>query len=169
MRDALCHRTVIIGNSGSGKSTLAAVIAAFAGGPGISLDDIYWADQAALKKRAQPLAIQMAKHQSLEPTWVIEGVYGWLVDVVTPRATALVWLDLPWADCRAGLEARGRQRGESAAEFTDLLGWAQQYWSRQTPSSHAGHRKIFDPFPGQKITLRSRDEVAAFLSGFADG
>lgn len=165
MRDALRKRTVIIGNAGSGKSTLAAHVGAFAGCACVDLDAIYWEDQLALRKRVKPAAIQMLAAHSLEPTWVIEGVYGWLADVATPRATALVWLDLQWDDCRAGLEARGPSGSSSEAEYDGLLAWAGQYWTRKTPSSHAGHQSIFDGFAGCKAALRSRGEVAAFVNG----
>ena len=100
----------------------------------------------------------MAAEIADQPRWVIEGVYGWLIDVVSPRATTLIWLDLPWSDCRAGLIARGPM-GVSDTEFDDLLTWAQAYFNRQTPSSHAGHAKIFADFTGEKIVLKRRAEV----------
>ena len=159
--DASTHRTLVIGNSGSGKSWLAARIAARDGVEPVSLDDIYWIDRLALKKRGAADAIAMAAVAAEGERWVIEGVYGWLIDAVTPRATALIWLDLPWADCKAGLLARGAS-GVSPAEFDNLLAWAEQYWTRQSPSSHAGHAKIFDAFKGEKTTITSRHELAAF-------
>ena len=159
--DASTHRTLVIGNSGSGKSWLAARIAARDGVEPVNLDDIYWIDPLALKKRGAADAKAMAAVAAEGERWVIEGVYGWLIDVAVRRATTLIWLDLPWADCKAGLLARGAS-GVSPDEFDNLLAWAEQYWTRQSPSSHAGHAAIFAAFPGTKITLASRREVAAF-------
>ena len=162
MLDALAQRTIIIGNSGSGKSTLAAKISAALAIPHVGLDEIYWIDQTFLKKRGQAEALEMAQRVALAPAWVIEGVFGWLVDVVSPRATLLVWLDLPWGDCEAGLLERGPVYGSDAVEFKGLLAWAHLYGERQTSSSRAGHGKIFDAFTGQKLKLETRAKVEAF-------
>ena len=145
-------RTLIIGNSGAGKSWLASRLAASAARPHTSLDDIYWIDQLALKKRGAVAAKQLITERAAGETWVIEGVFGWLIEAAAQRATQLIWLDLPWPDCRANLLARGPD-GKSDAEFAGLLAWAQGYWTRQTPSSHAGHAAIFAAFPGYKTAL----------------
>jgi adenylate kinase family enzyme len=161
-----CQRLVIIGNSGSGKSTLAALIAGATGARHVALDDIYWVDAAGLKKRVEPVAKQIAAEAAAGPLWVVEGVFGWLAEVALPRATALVWLNLPWSDCEAGLVARGPAYSPSPAEYAALLAWASQYGTRQTASSEAGHAKIFDAFSGPKRNLRSRAEVAQFTTCF---
>jgi adenylate kinase family enzyme len=160
--DALAQRIIIIGNSGSGKSTLAAQIAGALAVRHVGLDEIYWIDQTFLKKRGQAEALGMVREVARAPAWVIEGVFGWLVDVVSPRATLFVWLDLPWEDCEAGLLKRGPVYGADASEFNGLLAWAQLYCERKTSSSRAGHRKIFDAFQGPKLKLGTRAEVDAF-------
>src|ERR1700730_4235832 len=163
MLDALKHRTVIIGNSGSGKSTLATRIAEYAKCAVVDLDMIHWDGDGFGKKRDEGLAKQMTASISVEPHLVIEGIYGWLADVATPRATALIWLNLPWNECKAGLERRGPRRVASDVEFAQLMLWAERYWIRQTPSSFVGHSKIFDQFTGKKIALDHRPAVSEFL------
>jgi energy-coupling factor transporter ATP-binding protein EcfA2 len=158
------QRIIVTGNSGSGKTTLAQRIAASMACPHIDLDTIYWQDQIGLKKRVEPAAKQMVAELAATQHWVIEGVYGWLAEVALPRATALIWLNLPWPECKAGLEARGPAYSPSPAEYDALLTWAGQYWTRQSPSSEAGHRRLYDAFTGEKFELRSRDEVASFLA-----
>jgi hypothetical protein len=71
---------------------------------------------------------------------VIEGVYGRLAEVAVPRATALIWLDIPWEICREGLLARGQRRGGTEADFSELLKWAEAYWiaRRRRPSKVTG-------------------------------
>jgi hypothetical protein len=167
--ETYCGRTVIIGNSGAGKSTLAAYMAAVSGARHVALDDIYWINQAGLQKRVEPVAKQMTAEVAATPQWVIEGVFGWLAEVALPRATALIWLDLPWADCKRGLEARGPAYSPSPQEYEALVQWAAQYGTRQTASSEAGHRKIFDAFSGVKVALRSRADVEAFTARLTAG
>ena len=163
MLDALKNRTVIIGNSGSGKSTLAARIAEYAKCAVVDLDMIHWDGGGFGKKRDEELAKQMTASISVEPYWVIEGVYGWLAEVAAPRATALIWLNLPWHECKAGLEQRGRRRGASDVEFAEMMSWAERYWMRKTSSSFVGHSKIFDQFTGKKIAIDNRPAVSEFL------
>jgi adenylate kinase family enzyme len=167
MHNAISHRTLIIGNAGSGKSTLAAKLAARAGCAHIRLDDIYWIDQALLRKRGAADARQLLQALAVEPSWVIEGVFGWLAEIAIARATELIWLDLLWIECQAGLLARGTLAGQSAAEFADLLAWSQQYWMRESSSSHGAHRALFDAFGGETVALRSRAEVAEFMAAAA--
>jgi hypothetical protein len=159
-------RTLMMGNSGAGKTTLARHLAVAAGCPHIDLDSIYWQDQAGLRKRVEPAAKAMVADAAQAPAWVIEGVFGWLLEVARPRASGLIWLNLPWSECKAGLEARGPGYSPSQAEYEALLLWAADYGRRQTSSSDAGHRRLYDAFAGRKVTLTSRADVAAFVAGF---
>jgi len=96
---ALGSRVVIIGNSGSGKSTLAQELAQRLGAPTIDLDHIHWRDSYGIK-RDEDAAKRMVVDAAAESEWIIEGVYGWLAEVALPRATSLIWLDMPWTICR---------------------------------------------------------------------
>lgn len=103
---AVGSRVVIVGASGSGKSTLAGVLGARMAIEVIDLDRIHWLGKVGVK-RDEGDARQMVSAHAARPSWIIEGVFGWLADVALPRATSLVWLDLPWSACREGLAARG--------------------------------------------------------------
>jgi adenylate kinase family enzyme len=163
MFKSLQRRILIIGNAGAGKSVLAQRLAARAGCAHTQLDDVYWIDQWQLHKRSAADAKAMVLARSLEQEWVIEGVFGWLAEIAMPPATALIWLDLPWIECQAGLLTRGPLVGQSAAEFADLVAWSQQYWTRAGSSSHAAHHMLFDAFAGEKVALNRRADVAAFM------
>ena len=132
--------------------------------PAIDLDLLHWEGNGYGAKREEAVARQMVREAAAAPGWVIEGVYGWLAEVALPRATALIWLDLPWALCRDGLLARGRRRGGTEADFAKLMAWAEAYWTRQTPSSFAGHLRLFESFPGTKRRFRDRQKIQLFLA-----
>lgn len=156
-------RVVIIGASGSGKSTLAQTLGARMGVEVVDLDRIHWLDKVGTQRDendAKAMVAALAANRS----WVIEGVFGWLAEVALPRASSLVWLDLPWSVCREGLAARGPWRNASAAEHADFLEWAEAYWQRETPSSFKGHLALFERFAGAKWRLRSREEIADWLA-----
>ena len=159
----LGERVVIIGNSGSGKSTLAQALAQRIGAPAFDLDPIHWQDRVGVK-REEALATAMVVELAGKPRWIIEGVYGWLAAPALPFATSLIWLDLPWSACSEGLSRRGPWRGASAEEHAAFLEWAEAYWQRTTPTSFAGHLKLFENFAGPRSRLRSRPEIDALLA-----
>ena len=154
------QRWVVTGNSGSGKSALAAAIGDALRLPTYDLDVVHWHLDG--RKRAEAQAKVRVAEIAAGTTWVIEGVYGWLADIALVRATTLVWLDLPWAECRDGLLARGLRRGMTANDQDALLAWAEAYWTRTTPSSFAGHERLFRTFEGSKAHLRARAEIVIF-------
>lgn len=153
-------RWIVVGNSGSGKSTLAERLGKARHLPVYDLDLIHWypdgrkRDEADAKARVAEIAATEA--------WIIEGVYGWLAQVALVRATLLVWLDLPWDECRNGLLARGLRRGMTPNDQKELLAWAGDYWVRTTSSSVTGHERLYRAFAGDKAHLRTRDDVTAF-------
>jgi adenylate kinase family enzyme len=163
MFEPLAERTVIIGNSGSGKSTLAEAIASLVHIPVIDLDLLHWEAGGYGVKRNEEVARKMALEASNQPRWIIEGVFGWLAEVALRKATALIWLDFPWSLCRAGLLARGVRRGATSRDTAELMKWAEAYWDRRTPSSFAGHSKMFNDFSVAKLRLVNRKQVAELL------
>ncbi len=154
-------RWVIIGNSGSGKSTLAERLGTALNRPVHDLDLVHWHPDG--RKRDEDEAKARVAGIAATDAWIIEGVYGWLSEVALVRATLLIWLDIPWEACRYGLLARGLRRGMTLDDQRDLLAWAQDYRTRTTSSSFTGHQRIYDAFAGEKVRLRTRDEVAAFV------
>lgn len=158
----LGDRIVIIGNSGSGKSTLARTLAGRLSVSVTDLDRVHWLG-AVGTKRDEEQAKSIVAALAEQPRWIVEGVYGWLAEVALPRAKSLIWLDLPWSECRDGLTNRGPWAGATDAEHEDFLQWAEAYWQRSTSSSFGGHLVLFQRFAGWKIRLNSRAEADSFL------
>ena len=165
MIESLELRTLIFGNSGSGKSTLAQALGALVHAPVFDLDLIHWKDDGLGAKQAEDVARQKVADLAATQRWIIEGVYGWLAERAMPRATTLIWLDVPWEVCREGLLARGQRRGGTEADLAELLKWAEAYWDRQTPTSFKGHEHLFKAFSATKLRIRSREEADHLLAG----
>jgi adenylate kinase family enzyme len=87
------RRVSVVGNSASGKTTLAAQIADRLGAPHLELDSIFH------QPGWQPLPTEEFRGKVAGfvagPTWVVDGNYGRVRDLVWERADTVVWLDLP--------------------------------------------------------------------------
>ena len=103
-----------------GSCTLARALEKRAGLSAIDLDSIHWLDKVGTQ-RNEAQARELVRAAASEQYWIIEGVFGWLAEVALPRATALIWLDLPWSICRDGLAARGPWRDAAPEAHADFL------------------------------------------------
>ena len=87
-------RVAVVGTSCSGKTTLARKIAQANGIPHIELDSLFWGPNWT------PLPIEdfreLVKNAVAAQSWVVDGNYSSVRDVIWPRATHLVWLNLPF-------------------------------------------------------------------------
>ena len=90
----LPRRVAVVGSSGAGKTTVARVIAQELGLPRLELDELYhqpnWKplDSDEFKGCVTDF---LARHDS----WVIDGNYLEVVDLIWSRATTVIWLEPP--------------------------------------------------------------------------
>ena len=87
-------RIAVVGTSCSGKTTLARRIAGSTGIPHHELDTLFWRPNwtpAPIDEFRAAVEAIVAGDQ-----WVIDGNYSRVRDIIWPRATDLVWLDLPF-------------------------------------------------------------------------
>lgn len=91
--EQLPRRIVVIGTSGSGKTTLAGLLACRLGLAHVELDGLHWEPhwtQAALPVFRTRVAAALDRE-----SWIVDGNYGKVRDLVWPRADTVVWLDYP--------------------------------------------------------------------------
>ncbi len=89
----LGKRIVVVGTTGSGKSTLAAALAAQYAVPYVELDALHWGPNwmhAPARQFRDTVASAIAGD-----TWVVDGNYSAVRDLIWPRATTFIWLNYP--------------------------------------------------------------------------
>jgi adenylate kinase family enzyme len=165
-RPAGAKRIAIIGNSGSGKTYLAHHLAALHRIPALDLDTLFWlrpGDYTTRRPLNELAALVQAERR--KETWIVEGVYGELVEPFLGSAQQMFWLDLPWRVCFERIESRQKARGFAAdsESFNALVRYAAAYWQRADGRSHAGHGRLFDAFVGEKHRFTSTDDLNEFL------
>ncbi len=157
-------RILIMGNGGSGKTWLAGSLAQILQHPVVHLDDMHWEPGHFGIARERELRDRMVMEAAAAERWIMEGVYGQLVNMVFDRVTSLIWLDLPEEECIANARRRGIQGGDSETGFQDLLTWIAEYRARKNNwNSFEAHAKLFDAYSGPKLRPRNRAEIAAYL------
>ncbi len=167
-------RTVIIGNSGSGKSWLARKLATD-DTEVIHLDDLFWMPGGFDRKRNKEEVNQLISNSKFHSKWIAEGVFGELAEQYFDIAQALIWLNLPWDLCHSRLEQRGSEskrhlgREQSKEDLQKLLEWASRYYERTDMRSHNGHQCLFASFQGEKIQLKTGNEVDVYLKSAQQG
>ena len=163
------NKIIIMGNSGSGKTWMGKRLASVLGISHISLDNIFWEPGGYNRKRNDfDVEADLKSIQSSE-SWIVEGVFGHLIEPLTTFAETLIYITLPWGECRNNLLNRGsescRQLDPIKAEenFQSLLVWASEYETRKSKASKRYHNFLFDSFSGQKHMVSSRNEINELL------
>jgi adenylate kinase family enzyme len=87
------HRILILGAPGSGKSTLARTIGASLQIPIVHLDALFWSP--GWKVTPPELFHARISEAVAGDAWVMDGGYSRTLDLRLPRATMLIWIDLP--------------------------------------------------------------------------
>jgi adenylate kinase family enzyme len=173
------HRVSVVGNSGSGKSTLGAALAARLGVPHVELDSIFhqpgWTELPRNEFRARVEAVAAGE------SWVIDGNYTAVRDLVWARADTVVWIDLPRPLVMRRIVARTLRRAVLRQELWNGNRERTSNWLTLDPqrsiiiwswTQHAKYRVRYadamaDPALAHLtfFRLRTPAEVRTFLSG----
>ncbi|MFQ5943266.1 MAG: adenylate kinase [Anaerolineales bacterium] len=87
-------RAIVVGTSCSGKTTVARRISDASGIPHIELDALFWGSNWTPSPRDEFL--ERVRRAVEGDEWVLDGNYSYTRAVTWPRATHLMWLNLPF-------------------------------------------------------------------------
>jgi|SRR5690349_19229106 len=167
------QRILVIGSPGSGKSTLAKRLSRRLGLPLINLDREYFGPAWTEPKR--PIWRERVARLVAGQHWVMDGNYRSTFDLRVPRATVIVWLDLPRWRCLVNvtwrvLRSYGRARPDMAPGCVERFNMAFMRWIWNYPRrSRAQTILMLQRLPrGQQVfILRSWAEIAALENQLA--
>ncbi|MFC4171491.1 AAA family ATPase [Microvirga sp. GCM10011540] len=161
------RRILVIGSPGAGKSTLARRIAERLDLPLIHLDREYFGPDWIMPSRAEwrEKVAQLASR----PAWVMDGNYSSTFDIRVPRATDIVWLDIPRWRCLTGVAWRvaknyGRVRGDLGPGCVERFDWSFMRWVWSYPDRMRGKTaRLLERLRARQrvYILRSRTEIPA--------
>ncbi len=124
-------KVALFGPPASGKTTVARKISSVLGLPHTNLDDVLFSDSGTLPfDDFRAAAERITRGES----WVVEGNYSKLADVVWHRADVLVWLDLPlWLVVRRIITRSLRQlAGLDTSTQARRLTWRRAFFDRRS-------------------------------------
>jgi DNA helicase HerA-like ATPase len=143
------RRIAVVGTSGSGKTTLARRIGAVLELPVVELDAINWQPGWRGLNEHDPELFKARVAKAITgDSWVSDGNYSEVRDVVIARATDLVWLDYSRTVVMARVIRRSFARALSRREIWPGTGNMERFSMWLDPghpirwawSSHAGRK-----------------------------
>ncbi len=167
------QRILVIGSPGAGKSTLARRIAKRLGLPLIHLDREYFGPAWATPTK--PEWRERVKALAARPAWVMDGNYASTFDIRVPRATTIIWLDLPRWRCLGSVLWRvarnyGQTRSDLGSACIERFDWSFMRWIWSYPNTMRPQtaRMLERLPPDQRVyVLRSRSEIPALEAELA--
>ena len=102
------RRIVVVGTTGSGKTTVAAELAKRLRAPHIELDALHWGP--AWTEVPDDVFRERTREAVARDSWVADGNYHQIRDILWPRADAILWLDYSFPVIFRRLAARTIRR-----------------------------------------------------------
>jgi len=172
------RRVSVVGNSGSGKTTVAAALGAALNVPHLELDSVFH-QPGWVPLEEQEFRRLVAKFVAA-PSWVADGNYSAVQDLVWARADTVIWLDLPrhrvmpriiWrtlrrAALRAELWNGNRERWANLVSVDPMKSVIAWSWTQHHRYRRRYQRASADPASAhlEFVRLRTPGQVAALIA-----
>ena len=167
------QRILVIGSPGAGKSTLASRLAGRLDLPLIHLDKEYFGPGWSMPAKAEWR--ERVKALAARPAWVMDGNYASTFDIRVPRATVIIWLDLPRWQCALSVLWRvaknyGRPRPDLGDAGPERFDWSFMRWIWSYPRTMRPKTiRMLERLPPvqRAYVLRSRADIPALEAALA--
>ncbi len=96
--------------------------------------------------------------------WVIEGCYTDLLELVIPKSTEIVFMNLPVEICISNAKIRPwephkyESKEAQDANLEMLIDWISQYTERHDTFSHASHTELYEKYARRKRMFVTNDK-----------
>ncbi|WP_299588170.1 AAA family ATPase [uncultured Microbulbifer sp.] len=150
-------KILIFGNSGSGKSTLAKHLSRKSGLYHLDLDSLAWLPTTPPQRMPiEESRVQMKTFLKEQVSWVVEGCYTDLLELLIAQATEIIFMDLNVKQCLDNAKNRPwephkyESKEAQDANLNMLVNWIRDYYSRANTFSHQAHLRFYNSFKGKK-------------------
>lgn len=160
-------KVLIFGNSGSGKSTLARSLSNAENLTHLDLDSYAWLNTTPPQRAPLEDSFERIKQfLKANQSWVIEGCYTDLLELLSSNASEIIFLNLPIENCLKNAKSRPWEPHKYASKqkqdenLAMLLNWIAQYDQRDDVFSHAAHLTFYTDFAGKKTMINNKFEIS---------
>ena len=158
------RKILLFGNSASGKSTLATRLAQELQVAHLDLDSLAWLPTQPPRRRPlEETTIAINEFTGNNASWIVEGCYTDLLEVLEQHAGELIFLMLPIEQCLQNARNRPwephkyESKEAQDSNLAMLLEWIAAYENRDDVFSLAAHRAFYERFPGKKTCILSNE------------
>ena len=130
----------------------------------LDLDTLAWEDTEPPRRRNLTGSGNVIKKAIVEnKTWVTEGCYSDLLNLVIQDASEVIFLNPGIETCVENCRNRSwephkyRSMKDQDWNLDMLIGWVKEYETRNDEFSLMLHRRLFDEFSGRKTEYRSNN------------
>lgn len=128
----------------------------------LDLDTIAWLPSSPPSRKPlvdsqQDISIFTESNES----WVIEGCYSDLLEIVIPESTEIIFMNLPVDACISNARNRPWEPHKYATKDAQdenlemLIDWIAQYSERKDTFSMTAHNELYEQYAGKKSVFTS--------------
>lgn len=160
------HKILIFGNSGSGKSTFAKELVEAEQMPHLDLDSLAWLPtEPPVRAPLEHSELKIKEFMAASENWVIEGCYTDLLELASPEASEIIFMNLDVSLCIENAKNRPwephkyKTKKAQDRNLDMLIEWIEQYNEREDVFSLKSHLRFYDNFPGKKTMVLNNERL----------